>query len=101
MLPAPSNSEASNLVSFGKLFNYSSPSDENYLIIQLFLAVASKPVSFYTSRGMMKSREMRGVGFNHFPSRKQKSTTLKRVQDNLVCHLYPKHGAHRSQRETG
>ena len=89
MLPAPSNSEASNLVSFGKLFNYSSPSDENYLIIQLFLAVAFKPLSFYTSRGMMKSREMRGVGFNHFPSRKQKSTTLKESPGQPCMSLIP------------
>lgn len=101
MLPAPSNSEASNLVSFGKLFNYSSSSDENYLIIQLLLAVAPKLVSVYTSRDMMKSMEMRGVGFNPFPSRKQTSTMLKRVQDNLVSHLHPERGAQRSQRETG
>ena len=101
LLPASSNSGVSNLVSFGKLFNYSSPSGENYLIIQLLLAVAPKSVSVCRSRDMMKSRMMKGVGFNPFPSRKQTSTTLKRVQDSLACHLYPEHGAHRSQRETG
>lgn len=72
LLPAQSSSKVSNLETL-----------ENRLL-------TSKPVSVCTSRGMMRSREMRGAVFIPFPSRKQASAAFKRVQYHLAHHFTPR-----------